>query len=142
MTYRLTVVLFVLLTLGLGCSEKPSMNEQQDSAIMDMDFRQLVSEADLIYDEPVSRSEAGMPVGNGRMGSLVWTTPSSLKMQINRADVFAMNKSTNSFPRRHTDYASGCGYVDINLVCVIYIYIYIYIHTRTCSKPTYIYIYM
>jgi len=37
-------------------------------------------------------------------------------MQINRVDVFAMNKSTNSFPRRHTDYASGCGYVDINLV--------------------------
>ena len=57
-----------------------------------------------------------MPVGNGRMGSLVWTTPSALRFQINRVDVFAENSYTASFPRADTDYASGCGYVDINLV--------------------------
>jgi len=28
-----------------------------------------------------------MPVGNGRMGSLVWTTPTALRFQINRVDV-------------------------------------------------------
>lgn len=50
------------------------------------------------------------------MGSLVWTAPSALKLQINRVDVFAADATTTSFPRADSDYASGCGYVDINLV--------------------------
>ena len=40
-----------------------------------MDLRSLISAADLVYDKPVPRSEEGMPIGNGRMGTLVWTTP-------------------------------------------------------------------
>src|SRR5439155_27207194 len=78
-------------------------------------FRKLVSRADLDYDRPAVRSEEGMPVGNGRMGSLVWTTPASLRFQINRVDVFANDASSSSFPRADSDYASGCGYVDIRL---------------------------
>lgn len=79
------------------------------------DWRAMVAAADLDYREPVTRSEEGMPVGNGRMGSLVWTTPSALKLQINRVDVFAVHASSVSFPRADSDYAAGCGYVDINL---------------------------
>lgn len=56
-----------------------------------------------------------MPVGNGRTGSLVWTTPSSLRFQVNRVDVFALNASSVSFPRADSDYAAGCGYVDIHV---------------------------
>jgi hypothetical protein len=78
------------------------------------DLRRLISEADLIYTKPVPRSEEGMPVGNGRMGSLVWTTPQSLRFQINRVDVYANNSSTNSFFERHNDYCGGCGFVDID----------------------------
>jgi hypothetical protein len=81
-----------------------------------VDYASLVSRADITLDKPVDRSEAGLPVGNGRMGSLVWTTPTALKMQINRQDVFASNSTSSSFSRGDTDYASGCGYVDINLV--------------------------
>ena len=84
--------------------------------LMEVDYRRLVSRADIIYDEPVTRSEEGLPVGNGRMGSLVWTTPSALKLQINRVDVFAENCETHSFPVRDSDYGSGCGYVDIDFV--------------------------
>ncbi len=79
------------------------------------DPRVTVSRADLDYTQPASRSEEGMPVGNGRMGSLVWTTPSALKLQINRVDVFAMHASSVSFPRADSDYAAGCGYVYLNL---------------------------
>ena len=53
-------------------------------------------------------------MGNGRMGSLVWTTGSSIRMQINRVDVYANDSSTNSFFERHNDYCGGCGYVDID----------------------------
>ncbi len=77
------------------------------------DYGKLVSRADLHYDKPVSRSEEGIPVGNGRMGSLVWTTPEAIRLQINRVDVFANNCSTTSFPARNSDYCGGCASVDI-----------------------------
>ena len=44
--------------------------------------RAVVSRADLLYNAPVARSEEGIPIGNGRMGTLVWTTPSALKFQL------------------------------------------------------------
>ena len=51
---------------------------------------------------------------NGRMGSLVWTTPKALRFQINRNDVFATDSRTHSFPQAHTEYASGVAYVDVH----------------------------
>jgi hypothetical protein len=77
------------------------------------EMRALVASADLVYEKPVPRSEEGIPVGNGRMGSLVWTSPNRLKFQINRADVYANNSATNSFFERHNDYCGGCGFLDI-----------------------------
>jgi hypothetical protein len=82
---------------------------------LDIDLRSAIACGDLDYTSPTERSDEGMPLGNGRMGSLVWTTPSALKFQINRCDVFATDGTTVSFPQADTDYASGCGYVDINL---------------------------
>jgi hypothetical protein len=108
---RLRNVTTVLSTVALLASIVA-----RSSAADPVDFQKLVSRADLDYTAPASRSEEGMPVGNGRMGSLVWTTPSALKFQINRTDVFAENATTSSFPERHSDYLGGCGYVDINLV--------------------------
>ena len=83
---------------------------------LDVDFKTAISRGDLDFTYPATRSEEGMPVGNGRMGSLVWTTPSALKFQINRCDVFGVDASSVSFPYADSDYASGCGYVDINVV--------------------------
>jgi hypothetical protein len=105
---------FVLLTFIFNAAAQEGAPGA--SSILKVDFRKLVSRADLSYDQPASRSEEGLPIGNGRMGSLVWTSPSALKFQINRADVFAEDSSTRSFNARHTDYASGCGYVDIDFV--------------------------
>lgn len=73
-----------------------------------------VSRADLVYDQPVPRSEEGMPLGNGRMGTLVWTTPSQIRFQINRFDVYANNSYTNSFFERHNDSCGGCAYAEID----------------------------
>ena len=56
-----------------------------------------------------------MPLGNGRMGSLVWTTPAALKFQINRVDVQPINRDTDSFFERNTDYMGGCAFVDVEL---------------------------
>jgi hypothetical protein len=81
----------------------------------DSALRGLISRADLRYPAPVARSEDGMPLGNGRMGSLVWTTPTALHFQINRDDVQPINSATTSFYERHSDYMGGCGFVDVDL---------------------------
>jgi hypothetical protein len=77
-------------------------------------LRQIVSASDLHYTTPVGRSEDGMPTGNGRMGTLVWTVPSALKFQLNRVDVFGNNSSSRNFFERHTDYCNGTGAVSID----------------------------
>lgn len=88
----------------------------RQKSLLSVDYRNLVSRADLKYSTPASRSEEGMPIGNGRTGSLVWTTPSALKFQINRVDVFSSDATSVSFPKADSDYGSSCGYVDINVV--------------------------
>ena len=59
----------------------------------------------------------GLPIDNGRMGTLVWTTPIALELQINRVEVFAVNRNTDShhFSKEETttDYCSACARVGI-----------------------------
>jgi len=107
-----TVRCAVVLSVALLAAWTPTAAGSQ----LTVDYASLVSRADINLDTPVNRSEAGLPIGNGRMGSLVWTTPTALKFQINRQDVFASNSSGLSFWHADSDYASGCGYVDINVV--------------------------
>lgn len=101
------MLLVLTVTLSALCTHA--------STDLSTDFRTAISQGDLDFTYPATRSEEGMPVGNGRMGSLVWTTPSALKFQINRCDVFGVDSSSVSFPHQDDDYASDCGYVDINV---------------------------
>src|ERR1043166_8810611 len=80
-------------------------------SLIQVNRRAQVSRADLDYDSPARRPEEGIPLGNGRMGSLVWTTPSAVKLQINRVDVHAMDDTSFSFSRADSDYGYGCGYI-------------------------------
>ena len=111
--FRFSDIVLVVVVFGL-CNDHCKAATQ--SSILSVNYRKLVSRADLTYDKPVIRSEDGLPVGNGRMGSLVWTSPSALKFQINRVDVYANNSYSKSFNRRDWDYAYGCGSVDIDFV--------------------------
>ncbi|MDD4632936.1 MAG: hypothetical protein PHQ77_11900, partial [Proteiniphilum sp.] len=67
--------LFAITSMGVFGQEslKPQIN-----------FRQYASSADLVYKTPVSTSEEGLPIGNGVMGTLQWTTPTSIRYQLNR----------------------------------------------------------
>jgi hypothetical protein len=79
-----------------------------------MNRKELVRKANLYYDGTVPRSEEGLPIGNGTMGTMLWTSPASLKMQVNRVDVFANGNQTNSFFDTHEDYGYACAFVDID----------------------------
>jgi hypothetical protein len=108
-----TIIAALALTVVVASFSVNALSEGANrSTILDVNYRELVSRADLHYDKQVRTSEEGLPVGNGVMGSLVWTTPKELKLQINRVDVFAADRTTNSFPRVDTDYAHGCAFVD------------------------------
>lgn len=88
----------------------------QQKPLPEVNTKEWVSRAALTYTQPVKRSEEGMPVGNGRMGSLVWTTPSAIRLQLNRVDVFGNNSSSDNFYERHTDYCGGVGFVDVDFL--------------------------
>ena len=105
-----------LISLLLLLSSLHSFAQRQKELSPNPNYKELVSHADLVYDKPVNRSEEGMPLGNGRMGSLVWTTPSAIRFQLNRVDVFANNSASNNFYERHTDYCSGLGFVDVDFL--------------------------
>jgi hypothetical protein len=112
--YRYSRRNFLATGLAAGAAAAAPPADTVPASLTDVDFRKLISRSDLLYEKPVPRSEEGIPIGNGRMGSLVWTTPTELRFQINRADVYANNSATNSFFERHNDYCGGCAYLDLD----------------------------
>lgn len=88
---------------------------ERPHAVLGVNYRGLLERADLRYERPPARSEEGIPVGNGRMGSLVWTTPAAVRFQINRVDVYGNDSRSDSFFERHGDYCGGCAFLDIEL---------------------------
>ncbi len=103
----------VLVAAVCGCTRQQHLADP-GKPLLQVDHAAIVSRADLTYDKPADRSEAGMPIGNGRMGTLLWTSHSALKMEINRDDVFGVDRDTTSFPEKHTDYCGGCAFVDVD----------------------------
>lgn len=77
--------------------------------------KSFVSKADLNYTGIDRIPEAGMPIGNGRMGSLIWFDPDEMHMQWNRSDVFANDATTQSFREESSDYSAGTGLIDLSM---------------------------
>jgi hypothetical protein len=103
-----------LAAVAVNANHAKTGQQRQAAASNNQELRSRISRADLIYDHPVERSEEGMPLGNGRMGTLVWTTSDQIRLQVNRVDAYANNSYSNSFVERHNDYCGGCAYVDID----------------------------
>lgn len=83
--------------------------------MFDVDYRALIGRADLIYDRPVDHPVQGQPIGNGRTGTMVWTTPGAIHLQINRSDLFSVNKSHAGDYSDPADYCSACAQVTIEV---------------------------
>ena len=101
---------FLFSTMSLS-----SWAQTNNGSSMKVNYERLVSRADLNYDTPVTRSEEGIPIGNGRMGTLVWTTPNAIHYQINRVDAFVMGCNTSNFQDGHNNFSNGLGYVDFQV---------------------------
>src|SRR3989337_437057 len=85
-------------------------------SLLKVDYRWLVSAADLVYRAPAPRSLEGLPVGKRVMGTMVWTSPSGIRFQINRNDVFAVNKQHAAGAQfGSTDYCGTCAQVTVDV---------------------------
>jgi len=80
-----------------------------------VNYRAVVSQADLIYQSPAEKPVEGQPIGNGKMGTMVWTTPNAINFQINRSDVFAVNKVHEGAQFGPADYCGGCASITVDL---------------------------
>lgn len=101
------MVVLAFASSGLG---------SEPSSLVEVDAREFVSRADLIYQAPVRRSVEGQPIGNGTMGTSVWTTPGAIHFQVNRCDVLAVNKQhTAEGQFGSTDYCGTCARVTVEI---------------------------
>lgn len=103
----------LLIAMMAPCITRAQHNAQPD-------YASIVRASDLHYHSPVTRSEDGMPTGNGKMGTLVWTIASALKFQLNRVDVFGNNSSSRNFYERHTDYCGGTGALSLDFGTAVF----------------------
>lgn len=71
--------------------------------------------SELIYEQPAASPNAGQPIGNGRMGTMVWTSPEAIHLQINRVDVFAVNRDHPGSQFSATDYCGGIAGVVVHV---------------------------
>ena len=83
--------------------------------MFDVDFRALIGRADLIYELPVEHPVQGQPIGNGRTGTMVWTTPGAIHFQINRSDLFSVDKHHAGDYADAADHCCACAQVTVEV---------------------------
>jgi len=83
--------------------------------LLEVNIHSLVARSDLVYLSPVHEAREGQPIGNGSMGTLVWTSPNAIYFQINRVDVFAVNRNHGGKRDDPADYCGGCAQIEIQV---------------------------
>ncbi len=108
------------LALAAGCLAMHVVSIAAPTVVgtmMEVDYPALVSRADLDLKGPMGPADnptPGVPLGNGRLGTLLWmTAPHVLSMQFNHTDVFAFRASSVATRGDHQDYGNICGHADV-----------------------------
>src|SRR5437870_1628992 len=79
-----------------------------------IDWPGRLSQHDVVYLSPPEDPSLGLPIGNGDLGALLWTTDSKLVLAINKCDTWDDNKPgdfTNWSPEEEEAYTTlrHCG---------------------------------
>ena len=104
------VVLLVALLPKAAPGAVPPGKPAKVGTMMTVDYAALVSRAD-----PDGGKLPGLPIGNGRLATVVRADGNSLLMFMNHADVFAFRSSSEASRDMHATYANCCGLVQIQL---------------------------
>jgi hypothetical protein len=106
----------ITLLINVNTLRAQSGQPPAGSSMISMDYAKYLAPIDLHFTKPTKPIE-GIPLGNGRMGTLVWIDGSGSKLQFNfgRPDVFYMGSATTTWSNKsHTDGNSKVGHVDIS----------------------------
>ncbi|MFM7168366.1 MAG: glycosyl hydrolase family 95 catalytic domain-containing protein [Planctomycetaceae bacterium] len=107
MRLRLISIYLIFMIVGICSADEPGPGT--------VNQRTGVARSDLVYDRPVATPDEGQPIGNGRMGTMVWTSPDAIHLQINRVDVFAVNRDHLGAQFSATDYCGGIASIVIQV---------------------------
>lgn len=103
-------------SLFIMASEYTTVYANQLAPILNMDYKAYVASGDVDYTGIITKSQNGLPIGTGKMGSLVWNNNDhSLNFQINRVDVYGYNSAGTGSLNGNNDYGYGCGFVNVDL---------------------------
>lgn len=112
--FTMFLVCTLIASVFIMVPDNGKVYADSSAPILNMDYKSYVSAGDVNYTGVITTSQHGMPIGNGRMGSLVWNNnASSLNFQINRVDVFGFNSACTGVDG-NSDYGYGCGFVNVN----------------------------
>lgn len=110
----LRCVAAMLFLLGDG-GRASVAGDLQGSSMIILDYARYLAPIDLHFTKP-TRPIEGIPLGNGRMGTLAWIDGSGSRLEFNfgRPDVFYRGSATATFSNTsHTDGNSKVGHVEI-----------------------------
>ncbi|MFM7868615.1 MAG: glycoside hydrolase N-terminal domain-containing protein, partial [Planctomycetaceae bacterium] len=107
MRLRLISIYLIFMIVGICSADEPGPGT--------VNQRTGVARSDLVYDRPAATPDEGQPIGNGRMGTMVWTSPNAIHLQINRVDVFAVNRDHLGAQFSATDYCGGIASIVIQV---------------------------
>ena len=105
----------VLCGIGLHALTTAAGGAPAGSTMLNLDYAQYLAPIDLHFTQP-TQPVKGIPLGNGKMGTLVWIdgTGSMLQFNFGRPDVFFRGSATATFSfTSRTDGNSKVGHVDI-----------------------------
>jgi Glycosyl hydrolase family 95 catalytic domain/Glycoside hydrolase family 95, C-terminal domain/Domain of unknown function (DUF5703) len=104
------------VALGLaGLTHHEAKESEGSLPLLEVNTRSLIARSDLLYLSPVQEAAEGQPIGNGRMGTLVWTSLGAIHFQINRVDVFAVNRNHAGKRDGPADYCGACAQIEIQV---------------------------
>ncbi|MEI7899819.1 MAG: hypothetical protein WCK89_06170 [bacterium] len=112
------ISLYTAIALLAGCNANAAAaaGTPEGSTMITMDYAKYLAPIDLHFTKPTKPID-GIPLGNGRMGTLVWIDEagSGLHFNFGRPDVFYRGSATTTFSyTSHTDGNSKVGHVDIS----------------------------
>ena len=88
------------------------------SQLFEVDSSYL-SKHDIVYKSPSYNGFEGFPIGNGDLGGLIWATPNSIKLQINKSDAFDGKNEESPANLR------SCGQLDIDFGAPCFDWLYL-----------------
>ena len=106
----------VLFWVGFPGTPAQAAGTPAGLSMITMDYARYLAPIALHFTKPTKPIE-GIPLGNGKMGTLVWIDGSGSKLEFNfgRPDVFFRGSATTTFSyTSHTDGNSQVGHVDID----------------------------